>query len=97
MKLQIPFSESIAVGPVILQANQKALEQGIQMQACLDFAAQVAKNFEIPFLIMSYYNILHQYGVNRFVKYMVLNNLSGAIVPDLPPEEGRVFVVYGAA
>ena len=92
IELQIPFSEPIADGPVILRANQKALEQGITVQACLDFAAKVAQDFEIPFLIMSYYNILHQYGVDRFVKFMALNNLSGAIIPDLPPEEGQEYL-----
>ena len=92
IELQIPFSEPIADGPVILRANQKALEQGITVQACLDFAAQVAGDFKIPFLIMSYYNILHQYGVDRFVKFMALNNLSCAIVPDLPPEEGQEYL-----
>ena len=92
MELQIPFSEPIADGPIILQANQKALEQGIRVQTCLDFAARVARDFEIPFLIMSYYNILLQYGVERFVKCMALNNLSGAIVPDLPPEEGQEYL-----
>ena len=92
IELQIPFSEPIADGPVILQANQKALEQGIKVQTCLDFAARVARDFDIPFLIMSYYNILLQYGVERFVKCMALNNLSGAIVPDLPPEEGQEYL-----
>jgi tryptophan synthase alpha chain len=92
IELQIPFSEPIADGPVILQANKKALEQGIRVQTCLDFAAQVAKDFEIPFLIMSYYNIPLQYGVERFVTFMAENGLSGAIVPDLPPEEGQEYL-----
>jgi tryptophan synthase alpha chain len=92
MELQIPFSEPIADGPVILQANQKALEQGIRVQACLDFAAKIARDFGIPFLIMSYDNILYQYGVERFVKFMAENKLSGAIVPDLPPEEGSEYL-----
>ena len=92
MELQIPFSEPIADGPVILGANQKALAGGTTVQACLDFAAEVTKAFDIPFLIMSYYNILFKYGVKRFVSTMAERNLQGTIIPDLPPEEGREYL-----
>ena len=40
MELQIPFSEPIADGPVILHANQKALSGGATVQKCFDFAAK---------------------------------------------------------
>ena len=92
MELQIPFSEPMADGPVILQANQKALENGVTVKACLDFAQKVTGTFDIPFFIMSYYNILFKYGVERFVQTLKQRNLKGAIVPDLPPEEGREYL-----
>ena len=92
MELQIPFSEPIADGPVILRANQKALKKGVTVQACLDFAQEVAETFSIPFLIMSYYNILFKYGVKRFIADMHKRNLRGTIVPDLPPEEGEEYL-----
>ncbi len=92
MELQIPFSEPMADGPVILQANQKALESGVTVQRCLDFAQEVTKTFEIPFLIMSYYNIVFKYGVERFTVTLAERNLMGAIVPDLPPEEGQEYL-----
>ena len=86
MELQIPFSEPIADGPVILRANQKALESGATVQKSLDLAKAVADRFDIPFLIMTYYNILFKYGTARFVAEMAERNLKGAIIPDLPPE-----------
>lgn len=89
IELQIPFSEPIADGPVILRANQKALESGATVQDCLNLAEKVARAFEIPFLIMSYYNILFKYGTHRFVSAMAKGDLRGAIIPDLPPEEGQ--------
>ena len=61
MELQIPFSEPMADGPVILRANQRALEQGATVEKCMAFAAAAAKRFHIPFLIMTYYNILFKY------------------------------------
>ena len=71
MELQIPFSEPIADGPVILHANQKALSGGATVQKCFDFARKVTQTFDIPFLFMSYYNILFKYGVDRFSERMV--------------------------
>lgn len=87
MELQIPFSEPIADGPVILHANQKALSGGVSVQNCFDFAGKAAKSFDIPFLFMSYYNILFKYGVSHFIRKMADEGLKGAIVPDLPHEE----------
>lgn len=92
VELQIPFSDPIADGPVILRANQKALHAGVTVQGCLDFAADLAGAFPIPFLIMTYYNIVYMYGEDRFISAMKQCNLQGAIIPDLPPEEGRRFL-----
>ncbi len=92
MELQIPFSEPIADGPVILHANQKALAGGATVQRCFDFAQKITHSFDIPFLFMSYYNILFKYGIDPFIKKMSETGLQGAIVPDLPPEEGKDYL-----
>ena len=92
MELQIPFSEPTADGPVIVHANQKALQAGATVKDCLNLAETAAGNFDIPFLLMSYYNIPFRYGVDRFVSAMSHGDLRGAIIPDLPPEEGRAYL-----
>ena len=92
MELQIPFSEPTADGPVIAQANQSALEAGVTVEECLKFAEMAARKFDIPFLIMSYYNIPFKYGLNRFVSVLSDGGLQGAILPDIPPEEGREYL-----
>ena len=92
MELQIPFSEPTADGPVIAQANQSALENGVTVEECLKFAGMATRNFDIPFLIMSYYNIPFKYGLNRFVTVLSDGGLQGAIIPDIPPEEGREYL-----
>jgi tryptophan synthase alpha chain len=92
MELQIPFSEPMADGPVILKANQRAIEGGSTVQRCFDFAKRVAQDFSIPFLFMSYANILYKYGMEPFSAQMATLNLKGAIVPDLPPEEGKDYI-----
>jgi tryptophan synthase alpha chain len=92
MELQIPFSEPIADGPVIMRANQSAIANGVTVKKCLEFAGDVAKKFPIPFLVMTYYNILFQYGLDRFAEIMAKNGIQGAIVPDLPPEESKDYL-----
>lgn len=92
MELQIPFSEPMADGPVILKANQIAIENGSTVQKCFEFAEKVSKEFPIPFLFMSYANILYKYGMDRFSDRMAQINVKGAIVPDLPPEEGEAYI-----
>ncbi len=92
MELQIPFSEPTADGPVIVRANQKALRGGATVKDCLNLAETAARTFDIPFLLMSYYNIPFRYGVERFVTAMSHGGLRGAIIPDLPPEEGRAYL-----
>lgn len=92
MELQIPFSEPMADGPVILKANQTALAGGATVERCLAFAREATRRHRIPFLFMTYYNILFKRGVDRFVGDMVDAGIQGAIIPDLPPEEGQAYL-----
>ena len=92
MELQVPFSEPIADGPVILRANQQALAGGITVSQCFDFAAECVRRFDIPFLLMSYYNIVYRRGVDAFIDRMSELGLKGAIIPDLPPEEAHEYL-----
>jgi len=92
MELQVPFSEPIADGPVILRANQHALANKIRVDDCFGFAETVSKRHPIPFLFMGYYNSLLARGVERFVVQMADCGLKGAIIPDLPPEEATLYL-----
>lgn len=92
MELQIPFSEPTADGPVIAHANQRALENGVTVEECLHFADMAVRKFDIPFLIMTYFNVPFKYGLNRFVSVLAHSGLQGAILPDIPPEEGREYL-----
>jgi tryptophan synthase alpha chain len=92
MELQIPFSEPIADGPVILHANQGALARGATVDRCFEVAGEVARRHAIPFLFMTYYNVVYRRGVGRFVEQMARVGLKGSIVPDLPPEEGGEYM-----
>ncbi len=94
IEMQIPFSEPMADGPVILKANQEALATGISVKDCLIFGAEMAATFDIPFLYMTYYNIIYKYGEESFFKNAAKTGIKGVIVPDLPPEIGQSFLEY---
>jgi tryptophan synthase alpha chain len=92
IELQIPFSEPMADGPMILKANQEAIAAGVRVRDCFDFAAEMTARHDIPFLFMTYYNILFKYGVEEFFKKSQELGIKGFIVPDLPPEEGGEYL-----
>ena len=92
IEMQIPFTEPMADGPMILKANQEAIARGAKVEQCLEFAKEITAEFQIPFLFMTYYNILFKYGVDEFIKRAHDINMQGFIIPDLPPEEGREYL-----
>ncbi len=88
IEMQIPFSEPMADGPVILKANQDSIAGGTTIEDCLAFGAEMSRTHEIPFLYMTYYNIIYRYGEARFLDRAAADTIAGLILPDLPPEEG---------
>jgi len=92
IELQIPFSEPVADGPVILRANQEAIASGVRVRDCLAFAAEMTARHPIPFLFMTYYNILFKFGVEDFLAASRQIGIQGLIIPDLPPEEGEEYL-----
>jgi tryptophan synthase alpha chain len=88
IEMQIPFSEPMADGPVILKANQDSLARGATIDDCLAFGAEMCATHDIPFLYMTYFNIIYKYGEQQFLDQAVKAGIQGLILPDLPPEEG---------
>lgn len=92
IELQIPFSEPIADGPVILRANQISLQQGTRLNDCLALMTEVSNQYPIPFLFMTYYNILYHKGLDAFCQQARQSGASGLIVPDITPDEGEEYL-----
>jgi len=92
IEMQIPFSEPVADGPMILKANQESIARGAKVEQCLEFAREITAEFHIPFLFMTYYNILYKFGLQNFISRAYDINIQGFIIPDLPPEEGNEYI-----
>lgn len=90
LEIQIPFSDPIADGPVILQANHRALHAGMTLERSLSLIRKLRSRVDTPILVMSYLNPVFVYGIDRFVGSMASMGVDGIIVPDCPPEEKGV-------
>ncbi len=87
IEVQIPFSDPVADGPVIAHANEVALQQGVTVDDSLQMIARLASSTPSPILIMTYFNIIHHYGVERFCKQASKIGVQGLIIPDYPYDE----------
>jgi tryptophan synthase alpha chain len=89
IELGVPFSDPIADGPVIQRAGLRALKWKTALKDVLKLTADIRKKSEIPLILMTYYNPVLKFGVDRFFKEAEVCGLDGVIIPDLPPEEGQ--------
>jgi tryptophan synthase alpha chain len=85
VELQIPFSDPIADGPVLLKAAQESLDRGTRVKDAFLVAQNIrAKRPNLALLFMSYANILLSYGIEKFIHDMLEIGVDGIIIPDLP-------------
>ncbi|MDP3975339.1 MAG: tryptophan synthase subunit alpha [bacterium] len=87
VEIQIPFSDPVADGPTIMEANQKSLENGTNPDDCLKLMKRLKKKVNIPLLFMTYYNIIFSYGLESFCQQAKEAGCYGLIVPDIPLDE----------
>ena len=97
VELGFPFSDPLADGPVIRQAAERALAQGMRTGACLECLAATRERVEVPLVPMTYAALLEAYGYERFAADADSAGASTMIVADLPagerPDLRRVHLV----
>ncbi|MDR2558278.1 MAG: tryptophan synthase subunit alpha [Oscillospiraceae bacterium] len=87
IEIGVPFSDPVAEGPVIQEADERALLAGCTVVRLFDMIKRVRSKVEIPLLFMSYMNPIFVYGKEKFMQKCAECGLDGVIVPDLPFEE----------
>lgn len=91
-EIGIPFSDPLADGPVIQEATQIALQNGMTVKKAVEAVAKLrAKGINQAMLMMSYANPLIAYGIEKFILDCKAAGADGLIVPDVPPEEASIF------
>ncbi|MBR2562689.1 MAG: tryptophan synthase subunit alpha [Eubacterium sp.] len=91
IELGIPFSDPTAEGPVIMEANTRALAAGTTTEKIFDLVRKLRKDISIPMVFMTYANVLFSYGSEQFIKTSREIGIDGFILPDIPYEEKEEF------
>src|SRR5690349_1100799 len=86
IELGVPYSDPLADGPVIHAAGTRALEAGTTLESVLADCERIADR--VPVVPMAYANMIIARGPERFARALADAGAAGAIVPDLPLEEG---------
>ena len=92
IELGIPFSDPTAEGPVIQEANVRALSNGTTTDKIFDMLAKVRKDVPVPMVFMTYANVVFSYGTERFLSHCKELDIQGLILPDVPYEEKEDFL-----
>jgi len=87
LELGVPFSDPLADGLVNQLAAQRGLESGTTPPKVLETIAAIRQQSQIPIVLYIYYNLMHHYGLEKFIKNAARAGVDGLLVLDLPPEE----------
>ena len=88
IELGVPFSDPMADGPAIQDANLRALAHGMSLWHVLEMVSDFRRDdMTTPIILMGYYNPIYRMGPKTFCDRATLAGVDGVIVVDLPPEE----------
>ncbi len=87
IEIGIPFSDPIAEGVVIQEADVRALKGGMTTDRAFELAAKIRAETDIPLVFMTYLNPVFKYGYDRFFAKCAEIGIDGLICPDMPFEE----------
>lgn len=91
IEIGIPFSDPIAEGAVIADANEIAIKNGINTDKIFESLARVRKQCSVNLSFMTYANVVFSYGKERFIAQMRELEMNALILPDVPFEEKGEF------
>lgn len=92
VELGVPFSDPIADGTRIQASSRRSLKADTTLPKIMALVRTIRKKSNIPLVLMSYYNPIYVYGIEKFVRDSVFQGIDGVIIPDLPPEEAGKLV-----
>ena len=87
IEIGIPFSDPVAEGIVIQEADMRALAAGTTTDKIFDMVKRIRRTNTVPLAFMTYINPIFVYGSERFIKMAAEAGIDALIVPDMPFEE----------
>ncbi|MEY4396556.1 MAG: hypothetical protein RLZZ40_312, partial [Actinomycetota bacterium] len=92
IELGVPYSDPVMDGVVIQRATNEALENGFRVRDVFTIISAVTARVDVPILVMTYWNPIVQYGVERFATDLAAAGGAGLITPDLIPDEAAEWI-----
>jgi len=93
LELGVPYSDPVMDGPVIQDATQAALERGFRLHDVFAAIRGIrARGVTAPIWVMTYWNPVVQYGVDRFADDLVAAGAQGLITPDITPDSAADWI-----
>jgi tryptophan synthase alpha chain len=89
IEIGVPFSDPLADGPTIQETTTRALQNGADLDYCLELASDLSARVPVVFLV--YYNVVFARGVEEFLVEAAGAGVSGVVIPDLPVDEAGEF------
>lgn len=97
LELGIPFSDPIADGPTIQKADVRARNSGINVVKALEFIAKVKEYKDVPIGLLMYYNLVYQYGTEKFFKDFHQAGVNSVLIADLSIDDADEIITPAAS
>jgi len=92
LELGLPYSDPVMDGVVIQEATQTALAAGFRVRDVFEAVRRVTAEVDAPVLVMTYWNPVLQYGVERFAAELQAAGGAGLITPDITPDAAAEWI-----
>ncbi|MHC4585032.1 MAG: tryptophan synthase subunit alpha [Planctomycetota bacterium] len=92
LELGIPFSDPIADGPTIQKADIRAMKSGINISKALEFIRKIKEYKDVPIGLLMYYNLVYQYGTEKFFSDFHKAGVNSVLVADLSIDDADEIV-----
>lgn len=92
IELGLPYSDPVMDGVVIQEATQVALASGFRVSQVFEAIRRVRAAVKVPVLVMTYWNPVMQYGVERFATDLAAAGGAGLITPDITPDSAAEWI-----
>lgn len=96
VEVGLPYSDPMMDGPTVQRAGTSALARGVRTRDALT-AVEAVSSTGTPAVVMTYWNLIEQYGVDAFARDLAAAGGAGVITPDLTPDEGQEWVAASEA